>query len=230
MTIPLPPRPTNTPLQKPTTKQLTMTPNEQKTYISQLLQDETTFPSEVPIKETIGKSMLMCPRTYSDFHKATPLLNYYAKNGCPVNCGPPWNEDKILRLLHKGPHKSSKSKEAIRQLRKETTEKIAQDYARVIRWGDIKNNIPTCLKISPVAMIPHKSKKYRCILDLSFTLHQDGKSFASVNETTTRLAKPEAMAQLGFCLQRIIAIMADNYNPKIPFLFSKLDIKDGFWE
>ena len=37
------------------------------------------------------------------------------------------------------------------------------------------------------------------------------------------------MAQLGNCLQRIIAMMADNYDPSRPFIFAKLDIKDVFW-
>jgi hypothetical protein len=80
-----------------------------------------------------------------------------------------------------------------------------------------------------VAMIPHKSKRYRCILDLSFTLFQNGQTYSSVNDTTTRLAHPEAMAQLGACIQRLVAKMADNFNPSMPFMFTKLDIKDGFW-
>ena len=68
--IPLPPKPSPIPIQKPSTKQLTMTPLEQKSYISNLLKDETTFPPEIPIKNTIGKSTLMFPRTYADFHNA----------------------------------------------------------------------------------------------------------------------------------------------------------------
>jgi hypothetical protein len=78
-------------------------------------------------------------------------------------------------------------------------------------------------------MIPHKSKAFWCILDLSFTLHHEGTSYSSVNTTTNPLAKAEAMAQLGFCLQQIVATIADNFNPNKPFMFSKFDIKDGFW-
>ena len=43
------------------------------------------------------------------------------------------------------------------------------------------------------------------------------------------MADPASMTQLGSSLTRIIALMADNYNIDIPFLFAKLDIKDGFW-
>ena len=85
------------------------------------------------------------------------------------------------------------------------------------------------LKISPVAMIPHNIKPYQCILDLSFTFNCDRKEFASVNETTTPCAPPEAMTQLGQSMHRIIAHIAANYNKAVPFRFAKLDIKDGFW-
>jgi hypothetical protein len=228
----LPPLPSKIPIPKPTITQqkFNLTPKEHDKFIrSELLNDEN-FPSDIPpIKENVGKSHLMHPCTYSHFHTATPLLYDYAKHGCPVNCGPNWNKDTILRLLRQGPHCSSKKKDAIRQLQVKTKEKIACGYARIIKWGDIKNKIPTKLKISPVAMIPHKSKKYRCILDLSFTLFEDGQEFPSVNDTTTRLALPQAMAQLGNCLKRLTAHMADNHDIKSPFMFCKLDIKDGFW-
>jgi hypothetical protein len=78
-------------------------------------------------------------------------------------------------------------------------------------------------------MIPHKSKAFRCILDLSFTLHDNGHSYKSVNQTTAKQSKPEAMTQLGLCIQRIVTTMMDNYNTSQPFYFVKLDIKDGFW-
>jgi hypothetical protein len=207
-----------------------MTKDEVKANIQSELESTDNFPPELPmVKNSIGKSDLMYPRTFSSCHDATPLLMDYATNGCPVDCGPDWSLDKIKLLLKKGPHKSSNKKDAVRQLRNETAEKVEMGYARVVSWKDIKNNIPKKLKISPVAMIPHKSKKYRCILDLSFTLYHEGNEYVSVNETTNKMAKPEAMAQLGLCLQRVIATMADNFDLSKPFIFSKLDIKDGFW-
>jgi hypothetical protein len=206
-----------------------MTTDEQNRWISNQIKNDDNFPQELPIKETIGKSQLMFPRTYAKGHVATPLLEDYATHGCPANCGPNWTRHKILLLLKKGPHQSSKQRDAIKQLRKETTEKISNGYARIVKWGSIKNNIPPQLKISPVAMIPHKSKKYRCILDLSFTLFHKGIAYKSVNDTTAKCAPQQSMSQLGLCLKRIIALMADNYNLNKPFMFSKLDIKDGFW-
>jgi hypothetical protein len=229
--VSLPPVPPALPVPKPITlpPKLDRTPAEEKEYMAKELGSEENFPNEIPIKDHIGKSDLMFPRTYSEFHNATPMLKSYAKKGCPVDCGPEWTREKILLLLRRGPHRSSKNKNATRQLRLETKEKVKCGYARVVRWGDVKTNLPAKLKISPVAMIPHKSKAFRCILDLSFTLHHEGTSYASVNATTNPLAKAEAMAQLGFCLQRLVATIADNFNPNKPFMFSKLDIKDGFW-
>jgi hypothetical protein len=171
----------------------------------------------------------MQPTKFALSHDAAPLLNNYATNGHPVDCGPDWTQDHIEQLLLRGPHQSSTNKSAIKQLREETNTKVQHGYARIVKWCDIKSNIPPKLKISPVAMIPHKSKKFCCILDLTFKLFTKGKSFPSVNETTNKLSKAEAMVQLGHSLKRLIANMADNFNSDKPFYFSKLDIKDGFW-
>jgi hypothetical protein len=171
----------------------------------------------------------MQPTLFAISHDAAPLLSNYAKYGHPVDCGPNWSRDHIEQLLLRGPHRSSTSKAAIKQLREETNTKINHGYARIVKWSDIKSNIPPKLKISPVAMIPHKSKKFRCILDLTFKLFTKGNSFPSVNENTNKLAKAEAMVQLGYSLRRLITNMADAYNPAKPFYFAKLDIKDGFW-
>ena len=78
-------------------------------------------------------------------------------------------------------------------------------------------------------MIPHKSRKFRTILDLSFRLRHRGKLLESVNSATVKQAPAEAMVQLGNCVKRLVATLADNYNPEKPFYFAKLDIKDGFW-
>jgi hypothetical protein len=131
--------------------------------------------------------------------------------------------------MQRGPHKSSNSLEATTFLRAEVADKVKSGYAKVVKWGDIKNDIPTHLKISPVALVPHKSRKFRTILDLSFNLRYKGSIIPSVNSSTTKQAPAEAIVQLGQCLQRIKHTMATNYDPHHPFAFAKIDIKDGFW-
>ena len=69
------------------------------------------------------------------------------------------------------------------------------------------------------------------ILDLSFQLRSAQHPHKSVNDATTPRAPAEAMQELGNVLKRILARLSDGHasNPQKPFMFSKLDIKDGFW-
>ena len=205
------------------------TPTELTALATNAIEKEDTFPKEFPLQETIGKFSLMRPRTYALQHPAAPLLLTYDDKGCPVDCGEDWSEERIRAAILHGPHKSARAKDAIRVLREETKEKVEQNFARIVRFGEIANDIPNKLKISPVACIPHKSKAYRVILDLSFNFRHNGKKWPSVNDTTAKLAPAEAMVQLGSSLRRIIATLAKNFNTSRPFKFSKIDIKDGFW-
>ena len=127
-----------------------MTAEEYDSYLSAQLRNDKGIPMEIPVKNTIGKSHLglMCPQLpYAVGHDAIPLLQGYANNGCPVDCEEDWSSDYIKLMLQRGPHRSATGKKAVRQLRQETKEKVKHNYARVVKWGDIKNNIPAKLKI-----------------------------------------------------------------------------------
>ena len=188
------------------------------------------FPTDVPVEQNIGKKIgLMWPRGIANLHDAAPLLHEYSNNGCPVTCNKNWSKEEIVAALQRGPHLSAHDPLARQCLHDETNDKIEQGYAKVIRWSTIKNNIPASLKISPVAMIPHKSRKFRCILDLSFTLQHNNKPIDSVNTSTHLMAPQKAMAELGSALKRIIATLADTHNLSKPWKFTKVDIKDGYW-
>ncbi len=78
-------------------------------------------------------------------------------------------------------------------------------------------------------MVPHKSRPYRVILDLSFEFLIPDGSIPSVNATTELKAPQKAMAELGQVVRRIISILAEHCNDDHPFKFTKIDIKDGFW-
>lgn len=174
---------------------------------------EESFPLEVPNKETAGKKIgLMWPRTFSTSHPAAPLLDEYANKGCPVECGPDWTSEHIQAAMKRGNHTSANSKRATAALRTATATKVKNSYARVVKWKMIKDNIPAKLKISPGAMIPHKSRDFRFILDLSFRLLMLGKRMPSVmpsvNSATTEMAPKEAMVQLDLALKRLIVVLA----------------------
>ena len=78
-------------------------------------------------------------------------------------------------------------------------------------------------------MIPHKSRQYCAILDLSYTLKVFGMELPSVNASTSKFAPPSAMEYLGTILRRIIEALAWAPPEDGDILFSKLDIKDNFW-
>ena len=78
-------------------------------------------------------------------------------------------------------------------------------------------------------MIQHKSKPFRCILNMSFTLFHKGIKKSSIKKCTRKMARPEAMVQLRKVVCRIIHMMAEHGHHCHPFKFTKLDVKDTFW-
>jgi hypothetical protein len=171
----------------------------------------------------------MWPQGFALLHDAAPLLASYSTNGCPTDCGPQWTKEHIIAAIQRGAHPTAKKPEARRYLIIQTLNKVNEKFAKIVKWKDIMHNIPPTLKISPIAMIPHKSRDYRSILDLSFQIRLKGTRQQSVNQATNKLAPQKAMAKLGTTLHRIIHTLAENYNTKAPFVFAKCDIKDGFW-
>jgi hypothetical protein len=109
-------------------------------------------------------------------------------------------------------------------------DKVKQGFARIIPWKELCKNLPSKLKASPIAAIPHKSCLFRMILDLSFGFRHLGEVHPSVNDTTTDDAAPlAAMSELGRVPPRIIHALATTPVDGMPLLFAKLDIKVGFW-
>ena len=175
---------------------------------------------------------LVVPRWRAREHPAAAMLLRYAQQGCPVDVGRDWTPEEMEAAIKRGPHVSSLEPDAIAQIQIEAREKEKQGFARIIKWDDIRDDPPLKLKVSPLAMIPHKSRKYRAILDLSFQLMLAGYKLPSVNSATTPCAPEEAIDQIGSVLPRLIEAVAmapegSEWGDHI--FFSKLDIKDGFW-
>ena len=84
-------------------------------------------------------------------------------------------------------------------------------YAKVIRYGDIKKNLPGNLKISPVAIILQKSQFYHKMLDLYFYLQHLGGLIQSVNSAIEKYSPEEAIIHLVHCEKQLIATLAENY-------------------
>jgi hypothetical protein len=128
----------------------------------------------------------MCPQNLALYHPAAAKLLDFATGGCPANTGRPWTKAEMEAAIERGPHVSAMDPDARTQLQQQVADKVKKGQAKLILWDKIKDDPPPELKISPIAMIPHKSRQFRAILDLSFRLKLKNDGFIpSVNESTT---------------------------------------------
>jgi hypothetical protein len=211
--------------------------NKTRRLMSQVQQVHTTYwveargqfylPDDLPTP--VPHRNRMCPSGLARNHPAGDLLESWAKFGCPTMTGKPWTKQEMEEAVQRGPHVSATTPEAFEHFAQEITEKIMLGQAKLMLWDDIKDNPPPQLKISPIAAIPHKSKAYRSILDLSFSLAlQDGTHLPSVNDATTKTAPRASIDQLGHSLSRLIHAFAEAKEDDKIFM-AKWDVKDGFW-
>jgi hypothetical protein len=136
----------------------------------------------------------MRPKGLAFYHPAAPLLKEYATFGCPTQTVKPWTKAEMWEAVARGPHQFALLPEAIKYFQLKSKAKVAAGQAILIRWDDIKDNPPLQLKISPFAAILHKSKLFRSILDLLFTLClSDGSKLPFVNNTTIKTAPSRAV-------------------------------------
>ena len=102
-------------------------------------------------------------------------------------------------------HPSAQNPEAALACRTEALERVKEGCCKIVKWEDIKHNPPENLKLSPIAAIPHKSRQFRMILDLSFELKVNQSRLKSVNDSSNKaLAPHETVYELGNVISRII--------------------------
>jgi hypothetical protein len=60
-----------------------------------------SLPNLAEKQEKIGKTKtgLMWPSSYAKSHPSAPLLDSFASQGCPVDCGPDWTEEQLIEAL-----------------------------------------------------------------------------------------------------------------------------------
>ena len=171
----------------------------------------------------------MCPATQVlSRHPAAPLLLSYTAFGCPVDCGPHWTRTQQDAAIQRGPHPSATKPKAAAVCRTKALERARDGCCRIVKWNDIRKNPPTNLKISPIAAIPHKSRLYRMILDLYFTIKTPGAPISVNDASNASLAPQHAMFELGNVIPRIIHTLATT-PLTTQFRFAKIDLKDGYW-
>ena len=163
-------------------------------------------------------------------HPAAPMLIEFWTAGCDATNDNWWSMELLKTAITKGAHPSALLLEPAAQLCAETLEKISQGYAQLVTWDDIKHDPPPKLKISLITTIPHKSRGYQMILDLSYGFMIRGTCHPSINESTKPdVALTHALKELGHILPHLIYSVTTTPDNQGPILFSKLDIKDGYW-
>ena len=172
----------------------------------------------------------MYPRNDVLNHPAAKELLKYAIEGCPVDCGANWTLEHIETAIRRGAHPSARTPEAAKACREEALARVRDKCCRLVDWETLKQEgIPPNLKVSPIAAIPHKSRLFRMILDLAFDIRVNGKLLGSVNDSSDKsLAPAHSMFELGNVIPRIVWVLA-KADPNLPFLISKIDLKDGYW-
>ena len=105
----------------------------------------------------------------------------------------------------RGTHKSALAEEAIAHFSADAKQKGASNQARLVCYKKIISDLPTKMKVSPIAAIPHKSNGFRSILDLSFSrkLISHGR-VPSVNKNSEKTAPGGTMDQIGHVLLHLI--------------------------
>ena len=67
------------------------------------------------------------------------------------------------------PHESDLEEEGIAHFAAEAKGTVASNQARLVCYDKIKGYFPKIMKVSPISVIPHHSKAFRSILNLSFS-------------------------------------------------------------
>ena len=79
----------------------------------------------------------------------------------------------------------------------------------MVLWDDTKENPPEELKVSPIAMILHKSRVFRAMFDHSFSIRlASGYDVPSVNDSYVETVPSGAIDQLGYSLMQVIPVFA----------------------
>ena len=79
----------------------------------------------------------------------------------------------------------------------------------MVLWDDIKDDPLEQLKVSPTAMIPHKSRLFRAILEFSFSVRLASRhNVYPVDESSVKTVLSGAIDQLGHALMQVIYAFA----------------------
>ena len=95
-------------------------------------------------------------------------------------------QKKVTMAIKKGPHKSAMKPDAMAQFAAEAEAKQIKWQRKIVLWDNIRHRPPKQLKVSPLAAVLHKSRKWRAILVLSFCIQLKAGEIMLVNEASKK--------------------------------------------
>lgn len=120
------------------------------------------------VEQTEKNRSLMRPTAWvAERHPFGATLKEWER-GVPVNCGPDWKREAIDEAVRRGPHVSALTPDARQLVMEDVMYQVEAGFSEIVLWDSIKDNPPSNLKVSPLAVIPQTNRRGRLILDLSF--------------------------------------------------------------
>ena len=168
-------------------------------------------------------------------------LSVFASEGCPAECGPPWEAEVIEAARRAGPHDSACTPDNVDLIWEDITYQQEAGFVRIVSETQLfrGESVPKELKISRVAVVPQANRRGRIILNLSAQVdlgvqratgrrRWKKRIHPSVNETTQDAAEQEAVKALGTALSSLLLFMFET-NSAWEIDWQKIDLSDGFW-
>ena len=118
------------------------------------------------------------------------MLLDFAHEGCPAKTGNDWSLELLDEAVQRGANPSARNPVEAAALISETMRKVDEGFARILPWKVLRDQLPTKLKVSPIAAIPYKNRLFRMMLNLSYGFRLDDVDYPSVNDGTTDEATP----------------------------------------
>ncbi len=78
------------------------------------------------------------------------------QRGVPVDCGETWKKEAIKAAVAWGPHLTARAADAVALVHEDVAYQVNAGFSKIVLWDDIKDNLPSSFKISPVAVIPQE--------------------------------------------------------------------------
>jgi hypothetical protein len=93
------------------------------------------------------------------------------EQGVPVDCGPDWMIEVILKAVAQGPHLTAMTLATIALFHQNIAYQAESGFAEIVLWEELQQDPPKALKILPAVAMPQTKRCDCIILDLSFPVH-----------------------------------------------------------